>query len=105
VAKKIYGATGITANQRIRNQIKELDKDYKSFPVCMAKTQMSFTTDPTVRGAPTDHSVEISELRVANGAGFIVAIAGNMMTMPGLPKVPAAERIDVDEHGNISGLF
>ena len=71
----------------------------------MAKTQMSFTTDPTVRGAPTDHSVEISELRVANGAGFIVAIAGNMMTMPGLPKVPAAEKIDVDEQGNISGLF
>ena len=105
VAKKIYGATEITANQRIRSQIKELDKEYKSFPVCMAKTQMSFTTDPTVRGAPTDHSVEISELRVANGAGFIVAIAGNMMTMPGLPKVPAAEKIDVDEHGNISGLF
>ena len=105
VAKKIYGATEITANQRIRSQIKELDKDYRSFPVCMAKTQMSFTTDPTVRGAPTDHSVEISELRVANGAGFIVAIAGNMMTMPGLPKVPAAEKIDVDEHGNISGLF
>ena len=105
VAKKIYGATEITANQRIRTQIKELDRDYKSFPVCMAKTQMSFTTDPTVRGAPTDHSVEISELRVANGAGFIVAIAGNMMTMPGLPKVPAAEKIDVDEQGNISGLF
>jgi formate--tetrahydrofolate ligase len=105
VAKKIYGATGITANQHIRNQIKELDRDYKSYPVCMAKTQMSFTTDPGVRGAPTDHSVEISELRVANGAGFIVAIAGNMMTMPGLPKVPAAEKIDVDEHGNISGLF
>jgi len=105
VAKKIYGATEITANQRIRTQIKEMDRDYKSFPVCMAKTQMSFTTDPTVRGAPTDHSVEISELRVANGAGFIVAIAGNMMTMPGLPKVPAAEKIDVDAQGNISGLF
>ena len=105
VAKKIYGAREITANQRIRTQIKELDKDYKTFPVCMAKTQMSFTTDPSVRGAPTDHSVEISELRVANGAGFIVAIAGNMMTMPGLPKIPAAEKIDVDERGNISGLF
>jgi formate--tetrahydrofolate ligase len=105
VAKKIYGAGEITATQRIRNQIKELERDYKSFPVCMAKTQMSFTTDPAVRGAPVGHSVEISELRVANGAGFIVAIAGNMMTMPGLPKVPAAEKIDVDEHGNISGLF
>ena len=105
VATKIYGASEITANQRIRSQIKELDRDYKSFPVCMAKTQMSFSTDPTVRGAPSGHSVEISELRVANGAGFIVAIAGNMMTMPGLPKVPAAEKIDVDEHGNISGLF
>ena len=71
----------------------------------MAKTQMSFTADPTIIGAPTGHTVEISEVRVSNGAGFIVAIAGNMMTMPGLPKVPAAEHIDVDAQGNISGLF
>jgi len=105
VAKKIYGAKEITANSRIRQQIENLNKDYGSFPVCIAKTQMSFTADPTVLGAPTGHTVEISEVRVANGAGFIVAIAGNMMTMPGLPKVPAAEKIDVDDQGNISGLF
>ena len=71
----------------------------------MAKTQMSFTADPTVRGAPEGHSMEVSEVRLSNGAGFIVAIAGNMMTMPGLPKVPAAEKIDVDADGNITGLF
>ncbi|MBF8270666.1 MAG: Formate--tetrahydrofolate ligase, partial [Gammaproteobacteria bacterium] len=105
IAKKIYGAKEITANTRIRQQIEALNKDYGSFPVCIAKTQMSFTADPTIIGAPTGHSVEISEVRVANGAGFIVAIAGNMMTMPGLPKVPAAEHIDVDAQGNISGLF
>jgi formate--tetrahydrofolate ligase len=105
IAKKIYGAKEITANVRIRQQLESLNKDYGHFPVCIAKTQMSFTADPTVLGAPTDHTVEISEVRVANGAGFIVAIAGNMMTMPGLPKVPAAEHIDVDEKGNISGLF
>ena len=71
----------------------------------MAKTQMSFSSDPSLRGAPSGHTVEISEVRLSNGAGFIVAIAGNMMTMPGLPKVPAAENIDVDENGNITGLF
>jgi formate--tetrahydrofolate ligase len=105
IAKKIYGAREVTANSRIRQQLESLNKDYGHFPVCIAKTQMSFTADPTVLGAPTDHTVEISEVRVSNGAGFIVAIAGNMMTMPGLPKVPAAERIDVDDQGNISGLF
>jgi formate--tetrahydrofolate ligase len=105
IAKKIYGAKEVTANARIRQQLDSLNKDYGNFPVCIAKTQMSFTADPTIIGAPTDHTVEISEVRVANGAGFIVAIAGNMMTMPGLPKVPAAEHIDVDEKGNISGLF
>ena len=71
----------------------------------MAKTQMSFSTNPATRGAPSGHTVTISEVRLANGAGFIVCIAGNMMTMPGLPKVPAAERIDVDENGKITGLF
>ncbi len=105
IATKIYGAGQVTANPKVRAQIEELNKDYSRFPVCMAKTQMSFTADPTVRGAPTGHTVEISEVRLANGSGFIVAIAGNMMTMPGLPKVPAAEKIDVDENGNITGLF
>ena len=105
VARKIYGAGSVTANSKVRAEIDKLGRDYGSFPVCMAKTQMSFTADPTVRGAPEGHSVEVSEVRLSNGAGFIVAIAGNMMTMPGLPKVPAAEKIDVDADGNITGLF
>jgi len=105
IATKIYGAGEVTANTKVRQQIEALNKSYGNFPVCIAKTQMSFTADPTVIGAPTGHTVEISEVRVSNGAGFIVAIAGNMMTMPGLPKVPAAEHIDVDAKGNISGLF
>jgi len=105
IATKIYGAASVTANPRIRAQIDAMNKDYGKFPVCMAKTQMSFTADATVRGAPTDHTIEVSEIRVSNGAGFVVAIAGNMMTMPGLPKVPAAEKIDVDENGVITGLF
>ncbi|MEX0951186.1 MAG: formate--tetrahydrofolate ligase, partial [Gammaproteobacteria bacterium] len=105
VATKVYGASEVTAPAKVMAQLKDLDKDYGKFPVCIAKTQMSFSTDPTVRGAPSDHTVEISEVRLSNGAGFIVAICGNMMTMPGLPKVPAAEKIDVDEKGHISGLF
>jgi formate--tetrahydrofolate ligase len=105
IAKKIYGAGAVTAPAKVKQQLEAWDKDYGRFPVCMAKTQMSFTTDPTVRGAPEGHTVEISEVRLSNGAGFVVAIAGNMMTMPGLPKSPAAEKIDVDDKGNISGLF
>jgi formate--tetrahydrofolate ligase len=105
IAMKIYGAEGITANAKVKKEIEALNENYGSFPVCMAKTQMSFSADPSLRGAPEGHTIEISEVRVANGAEFIVAIAGNMMTMPGLPRVPAAENIDVDEQGNISGLF
>ena len=105
IAKNIYGAGEVTAPAKVRQQLQAWEKDYGDFPVCMAKTQMSFTTDATVRGAPEGHTVEISEVRLSSGAGFVVAIAGNMMTMPGLPKVPAAEKIDVDEKGNISGLF
>ncbi len=105
IATKIYGAGQVTANPKVRAEIDKLNDSYGELPVCMAKTQMSFSADATVRGAPSGHSVEISEVRLANGAGFIVAIAGNMMTMPGLPKVPAAENIDVDENGNITGLF
>jgi formate--tetrahydrofolate ligase len=87
------------------SDIKALQADYGHFPICMAKTQMSFSTNPNSKGAPSGHNVEISEVRLANGAGFIVAIAGDMMTMPGLPKIPAAERIDISDDGVISGLF
>ncbi len=105
IARKIYGADGISADAKVRQQLAAWQQDYGHLPICMAKTQMSFSTDPTVRGAPSGHTVEISEVRLANGAGFIVAIAGNMMTMPGLPKTPAAERIDLSDDGVITGLF
>jgi len=105
IATKVYGAANVTFDSKVKQQLQIRDKDYGSYPVCIAKTQMSFSTDPTAIGAPTGHTVHISEVRLANGAGFVVAIAGNMMTMPGLPKVPAAEKIDVDENGNITGLF
>lgn len=105
IATKIYGASGISASTRVRAEIKKLNKQYGDFPVCIAKTQMSFSTDPLLIGAPSGHNVEISDVRLAAGARFIVAIAGNMMTMPGLPKIPAAENIDVDKGGNIVGLF
>ena len=105
IATKIYGAADISANSKVRAEIDKLNETYGDFPVCMAKTQMSFSTDPGALGAPSGHTVEIREVRLSAGARFIVAIAGNMMTMPGLPKVPAAEHIDIDANGNIVGLF
>ena len=105
IATTIYGAAGIAADAKIRAQLKDWDTDYGHFPVCIAKTQMSFSTDPTALGAPSGHTLAIREVRLAAGAGFVVAVAGDMMTMPGLPKVPAAENIDVDANGNITGLF
>ncbi|MBL1265409.1 formate--tetrahydrofolate ligase [Candidatus Methylomicrobium oryzae] len=105
IATKLYGAAQVTANAKVRAQLAAWNGDYGRFPICMAKTQMSFSTDASVKGAPSGHTVEIREVRLANGAGFIVAIAGDIMTMPGLPKVPAAEKIDIDENGRISGLF
>lgn len=105
VATKLYGAKEITASPQVKKQLEAWQPLYGSFPVCIAKTQMSFSTNPASRGAPSGHTMEISEVRLANGAGFVVAIAGNMMTMPGLPKIPAAERIDISDDGTISGLF
>jgi formate--tetrahydrofolate ligase len=105
IAMRHYGAAGISANAKVRKQIADWEADYSKFPICIAKTQMSFSTDPALKGAPTGHTVEIREVRLANGAGFIVAIAGDIMTMPGLPKVPAAERIDITDDGVITGLF
>ncbi|MFN5745462.1 MAG: formate--tetrahydrofolate ligase [Methylococcaceae bacterium] len=105
IATKVYGAASISAEPRLRQQLEHWSLEYPTYPVCMAKTQMSFSTDPGVKGAPVGHNLHIRELRLANGAGFIVAIAGDIMTMPGLPKIPAAEVIDVDGQGRISGLF
>jgi formate--tetrahydrofolate ligase len=105
IATKIYGAGRVTFSDAARRQLDDWNRDYGHFPVCMAKTQMSFSADPGARGAPTGHTLNVREVRLANGAGFVVAICGDMMTMPGLPKVPSAERIDIDEHGRVSGLF
>jgi formate--tetrahydrofolate ligase len=105
IATKVYGAASISAEPKLQQQLDRWSLEYPTYPVCMAKTQMSFSTDPGAKGAPVGHNVHIRELRLANGAGFIVAVAGDIMTMPGLPKVPAAEAIDVDGQGRISGLF
>ena len=106
IAKKIYGASSISAPANVKKQIDDLQANgYGSFPVCVAKTQYSFSTDPAKKGAPTDHEIPIREVRLSAGAEFIVMVCGDIMTMPGLPKVPAAERIDIDDDGNIIGLF
>ena len=106
IAKKIYGASSISAPANIKKQIDDLQANgYGKFPVCVAKTQYSFSTDPSKRGAPSDHEIPIREVRLSAGAEFIVMVCGDIMTMPGLPKVPAAERIDIDDNGNIVGLF
>ena len=106
IATQIYGALDIVADSKIRGQIKALQEaGYGHYPVCVAKTQYSFSTDPKLRGAPTGHVVNIREVRLAAGAEFVVMICGDIMTMPGLPKVPASDHIDVDENGKIVGLF
>jgi len=106
IASKIYHASEITADSKIRAQIRQLQESgYGRYPVCVAKTQYSFSTDPKLRGAPSNHVVNIREVRLAAGAEFIVMICGDVMTMPGLPKVPAANNIDVDDRGRITGLF
>lgn len=105
IATKIYGAGAVTFSDAARKQLESWNADYGRFPVCMAKTQMSFSADPNAKGAPSGHTLNVREVRLANGAGFVVAICGDMMTMPGLPKVPASEKIDIDEHGRVSGLF
>ena len=106
IAKKIYGASGLTAPTNIKKQIDDLQNNgYGKYPVCVAKTQYSFSTDPSLRGAPSDHIIPIREVRLAAGAEFVVMICGDVMTMPGLPKIPAAEKIDLDKSGKIIGLF
>jgi formate--tetrahydrofolate ligase len=106
IATKIYHASDITADSKVRAQIKALqDAGYGHYPVCVAKTQYSFSTDPKLRGAPSGHMVNVREVRLAAGAEFVVMICGDVMTMPGLPKAPASNNIDVDESGKITGLF
>ena len=106
IAKRIYRADEVLADAKIRNQLKEWETaGYGNLPVCMAKTQYSFTTDPNRRGAPTGHSVPVREVRLSAGAGFIVVICGEIMTMPGLPSKPASESIMLNETGQIEGLF
>ena len=106
LATRVYGGKGITITPAAAKQLAQLKKlGFDGMPVCVAKTQYSFSDDPTLLGAPTDFSVTIRQLKVSAGAGFVVALTGEVMTMPGLPKVPAAEKIDVDEKGVISGLF
>ena len=106
IVQKIYGGNRVILTENARKQAKELEKlGFANYPICMAKTQYSLTDDQTKLGAPTDFDVTVRNLKISAGAGFIVALTGEIMTMPGLPKVPAAVRIDVDEKGVISGLF
>lgn len=105
IVKEIYGATGISADMKVRKQFDQFQKLYPHFPICMAKTQYSFSTDPELRGAPSNHMVHVKELRLSAGAEFIVAVCGDIMIMPGLPRVPSAEKISVNAEGMIEGLF
>ena len=106
IAQNIYGASEIIADKKVRNQFKKLEDDgFGEYPICMAKTQYSFSTDPLLMGAPSGHDVPIREVRLSAGAEFIVVVCGEIMTMPGLPRIPASEGIDVDDEGLIQGLF
>jgi formate--tetrahydrofolate ligase len=106
VATKIYGASEVTADAKVRGQIKKLQEDgYGHYPVCVAKTQYSFSTDPQLRAAPSGHVINVREVRLAAGAEFVVMVCGDVMTMPGLPKVPSAEKIDLTDDGKVVGLF
>jgi formate--tetrahydrofolate ligase len=105
IAKKVYRAAEVTADAKVRNQIKKLQEDgYGHYPVCVAKTQYSFSTDAQLRGAPENHVINVREVRLAAGAEFVVMVCGDIMTMPGLPKVPSANKIDL-VNGKVVGLF
>ena len=106
VAKEIYRANEVVADSKIKDQLKSFEEaGYGNLPICVAKTQYSFSTDPNAKGAPTGHSLPIREVRLSSGAEFIVVICGAIMTMPGLPRVPAADSIKLNEKGEIEGLF
>ena len=106
IVKEIYRGSGITANEDVKEQLKVFEnKGYKSLPVCIAKTQYSFSTDPKLKGAPSNHEIPIREVRLSSGAEFIVVVCGSIMTMPGLPRVPAANNIKLNKKGDVEGLF
>jgi formate--tetrahydrofolate ligase len=105
VATSLYGAEEVIADKKVRDQINTLQEDYGHFPICIAKTQYSFSTDPELKGAPSGHAVPIREVRLSGGAEFLVVVCGDIMTMPGLPRTPAATNIHIDEDGRIAGLF
>ena len=106
IAKDIYHADAVIADKSVRDQLRTWEEQgYGHLPICMAKTQYSFSTDPNLRGAPTGHTVPVREVRLSAGAGFIVVITGEIMTMPGLPRIPSSEKIFLNEQGFIEGLF
>ena len=106
VAIEIYRADKIVVDKKIINQLADWEEaGYGDLPVCMAKTQYSFSADPSLRGAPTGHTLPVREVRLSAGAGFVVAVCGDIMTMPGLPRKPAAEMIGITETGQVEGLF
>ncbi|HUR26741.1 MAG TPA: formate--tetrahydrofolate ligase, partial [Planctomycetota bacterium] len=106
IARRIYGAKGVQCDERVREKLKRLEQDgFGHLPVCMAKTQYSFSTDPTKRGVPSGFEIPLRDVELRAGAGFVLVLTGDVMTMPGLPKVPAAESIDVDGASRIEGLF
>ena len=104
IARQMYGAKAIQLSDKAAQKLAAFEKDYAHFPICIAKTQYSFSSDPTLRGAPINHVLQLEDLHLSRGAGFVVAICGKIMTMPGLPKIPASGRIGVNEAGNIVGL-
>ena len=106
IAKEIYGASEVVADTKIRGKLKKLQEDgFGKLPICIAKTQYSFSTDPNLKGAPSGHVLPVREIRLSSGAEFIVVICGEIMTMPGLPRIPAADSIKLNNKGEIEGLF
>ena len=106
IAKNIYKAKSVEVDEKIKEQIKNIEHaGFKKFPVCIAKTQYSFSTDPKLKGAPSDHILQVREIRLSSGAEFVVVVCGSIMTMPGLPRTPAADSIKLNKKGDIEGLF
>jgi len=106
IAKEIYKAKGIEVDEKTKEQVKKIEQaGFGRFPVCIAKTQYSFSTDPKSKGAPSGHTLAVREVRLSSGAEFVVVVCGSIMTMPGLPRVPAADNIKLNKKGEIEGLF